>query len=65
MYRRGTFVLTPPLFVIFAISLVLAVLALLMRHGGLSIPILRSSHAFDMLAIGYLLLTVGVLFRRI
>jgi hypothetical protein len=65
MYRRGSFVLTPPSFAIFAISLVLALFALLMRYGGVNVPVLRASHAFDLLAIGYVLLTIGVLFRGI
>ena len=65
MFRRGTFVLTPPTFAVFAISLILAVMALLMHYSGVSIPVIRSSHAFDLLAIGYVLLTIGVLFRRL
>lgn len=65
MFRRGSFVLTPPSFFIFAISMILAVAALLMRYSGLTIPILRPSHAFDLLAIGYVLMTIGVLFKGI
>jgi hypothetical protein len=65
MYRRGSFVLTSPSFAIFAISLVLALIALLMRYAGVNVPVLRASHAFDLLAIGYVLLTIGVLFRGI
>jgi hypothetical protein len=63
MFRRGTFVLTPPTLAVFAISLVLAIIALLMRYAGVSVPVIRASHAFDLLAIGYVLLTIGVLFR--
>lgn len=65
MWRRGSFVLTPPSFGIFAISLILAIIALAMRYAGVNVPVLRASHAFDLLAIGYVLLTIGVLFRGI
>lgn len=63
MYRRGSFVLTPPTLGIFAISMVLALIALFMRYAGVNVPVIRPSHAFDLLAIGYVLLTLGVLFR--
>ena len=42
----------------------LAVLALLMRYGGLSIPALNP-HVFVILLIAYLLLCAGVLFRQL
>jgi hypothetical protein len=64
-YRRGGFVLTPPSIWIFAISLVLAVLALLVRYGGVHVPIINASRVFDVLAIAYVLLTAGVLVRGV
>jgi hypothetical protein len=64
-YRRGGFALTPPSLVIFVISLVLAVIALLVRYAHVSIPIISSSRVFDVLAIAYVVLVVGVLFRRV
>ena len=64
-YRRGGFALTPPSLVIFLISLVLALIALLIRYAHVSVPIISSSRVFDVLAIAYVVLVIGVLFRRI
>jgi hypothetical protein len=64
-YRRGGFALTPPSLVIFLISLVLALIALLIRYAHVSVPIISSSRVFDVLAIAYVVLVVGVLFRRV
>ena len=64
-YRRGGFALTPPSLGIFVISLVLALIALLIRYAHISIPIISSSRVFDVLAIAYVVLVVGVLFRRV
>ena len=64
-WRRGGFVLTPPSIWIFAISLVLAVLALLVRYGGVHVPIINAARVFDVLAIAYVLLTAGVLVRGV
>jgi uncharacterized membrane protein YeaQ/YmgE (transglycosylase-associated protein family) len=55
-------VLTPPSYIIFLISIILAVVALLMTYAGVRIPI-SGLRAFDLLAIAYVVLTVGVLFR--
>jgi hypothetical protein len=63
-FRRAGFVLTPPSIPIFLISLVLAVLAFLVRYAGVSIPII-TPHLFNVLAIAYVLLVVGVLIRRL
>ena len=64
-YRRGGFALTPPSLVIFLISLVLALIALLIRYAHVSVPIISSARVFDVLAIAYVVLVIGVLFRRI
>ncbi len=64
-FRRGGFALTPPSLWIFAISLVLAIVALLMRYAGVRIPVISPARAFDVLAVAYILLLAGVLFRRI
>jgi hypothetical protein len=64
-WRRGGLVLTPPSIWIFAISLVLAVLALLVRYGGVHVPIINAARVFDVLAIAYVLLTAGVLVRGV
>ena len=64
-YRRGGFALTPPSLVIFVISLVLAVIALLVRYAHVSVPIISASRIFDVLAIAYVILVIGVLFRRV
>ena len=64
-FRRGGFALTPPSFVIFAISLVLAVLALLVHYAHVSVPFIGSARVFDVLTVAYVVLMVGVLFRGI
>jgi hypothetical protein len=64
-YRRGSFALTPPSVVIFVISLLLALVGMLAHYAHASVPLLDSAHAFDALAIGFVLLTIGVLFRGI
>lgn len=69
-FRRGggggggaRFLLTPPGFPIFIISLVLAVIALIVHYAGLRIPIITPAIAFDVLAIAYVVLLAGVVFR--
>lgn len=64
-YRRGGFALTPPSIIVFVISLILAIVAMLIRYAGIRIPIISASHVFDVLAIAYIVLLAGVLFRRI
>ena len=64
-YRRGGFALTPPSLVIFMMSRVLAVIALLVRYAHVSVPIISASRIFDVLAIAYVVLVIGVLFRRV
>lgn len=64
-FRRGGFALTPPSLVIFVISLVLALVALLVRYAHVSVPIISAAHVFDVLALAYVMLTVGVLFKGV
>jgi len=64
-YRRGWFMLTPPSLLIFSISLVLALIAMLVRYTHAPVPIVSTSHVFDLLAIAYVVLTIGVLFRGV
>jgi hypothetical protein len=64
-YRRAAFALTPPSLAIFVISLVLALIALLIRYAGVSIPVIKSGYIFEILAIAYVLLALGVLLRRL
>lgn len=64
-YRRAAFALTPPSIRTFAISVVLAVIALLIRYAGLRVRIVSPARVFDVLAIAYVLLVAGVVFRRI
>ena len=63
--RSSSFALTSPTLPIFLISVLLAGAALLVHYGGVSIPMLSRARAFDVLAIGYGVLLVGVLFRRL
>ena len=48
-YRRGGFALTPPSLVIFLISVVLALIALLVRYAHVSVPIISPARVFDVL----------------
>jgi hypothetical protein len=64
-FRRGGFALTPPSVIVFVISLVLAVLAMLIRYAHVSVPVISSSRVFDVLAIAYVILAIGVLIRRV
>jgi len=64
-YRHGYFALTPPSVPVFVISLVLAIVAMLIRYGGVSIPIINASHIFDVLVIAYIVMLIGVLVRRL
>jgi len=64
-FRRGGFALTPPSVVIFVISIILAVLAMLVRYAHVSVPVINASRVFDVLAIAYVLLAAGVLIRRV
>jgi uncharacterized membrane protein YeaQ/YmgE (transglycosylase-associated protein family) len=57
---RGLF-LTPPSYPVFIISVLLAGIALLAFYAGLKIPV-TNVRAFDLLAIGYVVLLIGVLF---
>jgi hypothetical protein len=64
-FRRGGFALTPPSVVIFVISIILAILAMLVRYAHVSVPVINASRVFDVLAIAYVLLAAGVLIRRV
>jgi hypothetical protein len=55
--------LSPPTQVVFIISLVLAVLALLARYTDITIPVV-GAHSFETLLIAFLLLLAGNLFRN-
>ena len=54
--------LSPPSQVTFILSVVLAVLALLVRYADVAIPVV-SGHSFETMLVAFLLLLAGVLFR--
>jgi hypothetical protein len=54
--------LTPPSRAVFFISVLLAVLALLVRYAHVAIPVV-SDHSFETLLIAFLLLLAGNLFK--
>ena len=54
--------LTPPSRAVFFLSVLLAVLALLVRYAHVTIPWV-SSHSFETLLIGFLVLLAGNLFK--
>jgi hypothetical protein len=64
-YRRGSFALTPPSMLFFVISVVFAVLSLLIYYRVVQIPIINPRYVYELLLIGYLVLLIGVTFRRV
>jgi hypothetical protein len=60
--RRAGLPLTAPSVPLFAIAVVLAVLAMLVQYGGVAIPFI-SEHVFNTLAVAFAVLTAGVLLR--
>jgi high-affinity Fe2+/Pb2+ permease len=60
--RRAAFVLTAPSVPVFAIALVLAILALVANYGGVTIPLI-SAYIIETLILAFALLTAGVLAR--
>jgi hypothetical protein len=62
---RRAFELTPPSFIAFIISVILALLAVLVHYAHVSIPVIGSAHVFDVLMVGYVVLLIGVLFKGI
>ena len=63
--RSSSFLLTPPTLPVFLISLVTAGAALLAHYAGVSIPLVGKQRAFDLLALAYGALLIGVLVRRL
>jgi hypothetical protein len=64
-FRRGGFALTPPSLALLILSLVLAIIAFLIRYGGVRIPIINPAYIFELLAIAWVVLAIGVLIRRL
>ena len=64
-FRSGALWLTAPSLPVFVISALLALAALLAYYAGVTIPILNSGRIFDVLALAYLLLFIGVVVRRL
>jgi hypothetical protein len=54
--------LTPPIQAVFFISVLLALLALLVRYAGVAIPVV-SEYALETLVLAFFLLLAGNLFR--
>lgn len=63
-FARGRYALTAPSIVVFVVSLIFAIAAFLVRYAGITLPIINPARVFDVLAIAYILLLAGVLFRR-
>lgn len=59
-----TMFLTPPSFVAFAISALLALIAVLMRYTGVDVPIINARYLFELLLIAYGILVLSVLVGR-
>ena len=64
-YTRGSFFLTSPTVPVFAISLIIAIAALLVRYAGIAVPLIDRARVFDVLVIAYVILLAGVLVRRL
>lgn len=64
-FRRGGFALTPPSIAFFVISVALALIAFLVHYAGIRVPVINAARVFDILAIGYAVLFIGVVFRGV
>ncbi len=64
-YRRGGFALTPPSTIIFILSVIFAIISLLIYYRVVAIPVINPRYVYELLLIGYALLVIGVVFRRI
>lgn len=64
-FRRGGFALTPPSTLMFVLSVVFAVLSILIYYRIVQIPIINPRYVYELLLIGWILLVIGVVFRRI
>lgn len=62
MAARPAFVLTAPTVPVFAIALVLAVVALVAHYGGVAVPWV-SGHVVETVTAAFALLTAGVVLR--
>ncbi len=62
MATRSAFALTAPTVPVFAIAVVLAVVALVAHYGGVAVPWV-SGHVVETLTAAFALLTAGVLLR--
>ena len=57
----GGMLLSPPSRVGFLISLVLAVIAILIRYARIDIPIIESAYVFEVLLLAYAVLAISVM----
>lgn len=64
-FRRGGFALTPPSMLLFIISVVCAVVSLLIYYRLVQIPLINPRYVYELLLIGYIILLIGVTFRRV
>lgn len=60
--HHGSLLLTPPSRAVFFLSVLLAVLALLVRYAHVAIPVV-SNYSFETLLVAFLLLHAGNMFR--
>ena len=65
MASRRSFELTPPSFVVFVISVILALAAVLVHYGHVAVPLIGSAHVFDVPLAGYVVMLIGVLFKGV
>jgi hypothetical protein len=56
--------LSPPSLIAFAISAVLALVALLIRYTDIRVPIVNAAYVFELLLIAYAILAISVLVGR-
>lgn len=60
--------LTAPSFGIFLVSFILALLVVLIKYFGVSVPVVSyivSKSMFEVLLVSYVLMLIGVLFRKL
>jgi len=65
MASRRSFELTPPSFVVFVLSVILALAAVLVHYGHVAVPLIGPAHVFDVLLAGYVVMLIGVLFKGV
>lgn len=63
--KTGVLSVTQPTVPVLVISLIIALLALVLRYAGVNIPYLFPAYIFETLLAAYVVLLAGVIFRKL